>query len=113
MLDKLSEKVIIRAIQQYNEKDENFIIFENTDADAIGIPPEHLINICEDLQKNGYINNFAKYVVEGCRFQLTNPGITYFKIKRKEQLLNWLPIVVSIISLLRPEIEKIISVWLN
>lgn len=104
MLDKLSEKVIVQAVQQYNEKDENFISFDNADADAIKIPPEHLINICEDLQKNGYICNFVKYVDEGCRFQLTNPGITYFETKRNNICKYWIPIItsnlVSIIALL-------------
>lgn len=44
-----------------------------------------------------------------CRITLTNKAFTYFSDRREEHIRFWIPVVISIIALLRPEIIKLIT----
>ena len=100
MLDKQSEKVLKYAISKYNDSSQNLILFMDTDALLLQIPIDKIELICKDLSNNGYFFNYATYIDEGCRVQLTNKGISYFKTKRTEQLRFWIPVSISVISLI-------------
>ncbi len=100
MLDKQSEKVLKYAISKYNDSSQNLISFIDTDALLLQISIDKIEIICEDLSNNGYFFNFVKYIDEGCRVQLTNNGISYFETKRTEQLRFWIPVSISVISLI-------------
>ena len=112
MLDKTSEKILLTAIKKYDgNMDKDIEIFPS----EINVPYKELERACYFLWKNGYCKLLKPSWNSGAptTILLTYNGLKYFQLKRKEQFRFWIPVIISVIALFRPEITKLISYILN
>ena len=112
MLDKMSKQILKYCILHYDKKSDC----------CIKLTPATL-NISYKLFNTATVHLIKNNLIEPCvsaysdrdniERHLTSKGLYYFSQHRKEQIFHWLPIAISIISLIRPEIEKIILLLLE
>lgn len=108
MLDKKSYKVLKYAVSQYKGNDD----YIEVSPKELDIPYETLNMVCNDLREKGYIQPFyyAYNNNDIVQLTLTNKALNYKIDTFHTELRYWLPICISILSLLTSIGSMIISI---